>query len=605
MPEISKEERLKKLDELENQYSKNTKVPQSKADVQLEKPEVAAPENVSPFASMILGGTNVLNAGESFFAPKVLKYLYKKQYAMDMSDQEAENLSKQLYEKAQEKNPVTYGTAAVAREIGLGTGISKAAQGLKNIPAITTAATKYAEPALYGGANALKSAIEGGDSGDIAMSGLIGAGMSKAPEAIAAIPQKVADTARSATRFFTGTTKPLSDFIQKNPNIAKEITKKGYPASEQLIREQISQKKPMIEQMRLFKDAELNKQEAVNHLLEEGYQYDPLQVAGKIQQKINGIVTSSKQSEAIKAELNSHANFYKNAFKDDNGNVIPMEGEQISNLIKDFQVLAKNAYKDGTSPKITKIYREIAAEIRDEVGKDVPGFDKFMSQAERQVNRGKFIKKSVSEPNPGMNWETASEQEIAGLPVSESKLQTLLFDRSNKKVGMSMERDRNLQRLNTILPQGAKVTPEDLLRVEGRKLMESPKDVGTGSAPMLTGAPGGMLISALAKSQGVDHFTANALGVAGGVYLGQQIRQEGPRHATNIYMNIQRAEEAAKKYAANSSNFVEKMIGTKYQKILADALKNGAKSFASTLFMLKSSDPEFRQQYNEANGLDK
>lgn len=593
MPDLSKEEEQK----FRKAFEQNTKVPQSKADVQLEKPEVAAPENVSPFASMILGGSNILSAGESFLAPKVLKYLYKKQTGIDMSEEEAQNASRQLYEKAQEKNPVAYGAGVAAREIGLGTGITKTAQALKNIPAI--------EPALYGGANALKSGIEGGDSGDIAMSGLIGAGMSKAPEAIAAIPKKAADTARSAARFFTGTTKPLSDFIQKNPNISKEITKKGYPSSQELIQQQISQKKPMIEQMRLFKDAELNKQEAVNHLLEEGYQYDPLQVAAKIQQKINGIVTSSKQSEAIKAELNSHANFYKNSFMDENGNVIPMEGEQISNLIKDFQDLAKNAYKDGTSPKITKIYREIAAELRDEVGKDVPGFDKFMSQAERQVNRGKFIKKSVSEPSPGMNWETASEQEIAGLPVSESKLQSLLFDRSNKKVGMSMERDRNLQRLNTILPQGGKVLPEDLLRVEGRKLMESPTNVGSGSAPILTGAPVGMLASALAHSQGMDYLSSNALGGTVGVLAGQKIRQEGPALATSAYMNIQRAEEAAKKFALNSSNLVEKMIGTKYQKILADALKNGVKSFASTVFTLKSTDPEFRQQYNEANGLDK
>jgi len=168
-----------------------------------------------------------------------------------------------------------------------------------------------------------------------------------------------------------------------------------------------------------------------------------------------------------------------------------------------------------------------------------------------------------------------------------------------------MERDRNLQRLNTILPQGAKVTPEDLLRVEGRKLMESPTNVGSGSAPILTGAPIGMLTSALAHNQGMDYLSSNALGTTVGVLAGQKIRQEGPALATSAYMNIQRAEEAAKKFASNSSSLVEKMIGTKYQKILADALRNGAKSFASTVFTLKSTDPEFRQQYNEANGLDK
>ena len=601
MPDLSKEEEQK----FRKAFEQNTKVPQSKADVQLEKPEVAMPENVSPFQSLILGGSNILSAGESFLAPKVIKYLYKKQTGIDMSEEEAQNASRQLYEKSQEKNPVAYGAGVTAREIGLGTGISKAAQGLKNIPAITTAATKYAEPALYGGANALKSAIEGSDSGDIAMSGLIGAGMSKAPEAIAAIPQKAADTARSAARFFTGTTKPLSDFIQKNPNIAKEITKKGYPSSQDLIREQIAQKKPMIEQMRLFKDAELNKQEAINHLLEEGYQYDPLKVASKLEQRIKDIPISSKSSEAIKAELNSHVNFYKNAFKDENENIIPMDGNQVSKLIKDFQDMATKSYKEGTSPEITKIYREIAADLRKEVGQDVPGFDKYMRESERLVNRGKFIKKSVGEPNSGINWETASEQEIAGSPVSESKLQSLLFDRSNKKVGMSMERDRDLQRLNTILPQGAKVTPEDLLRVEGRKLMESPTNVGSGSAPILTGAPIGMLTSALAHNQGMDYLSSNALGTTVGVLAGQKIRQEGPALATSAYMNIQRAEEAAKKFASNSSSLVEKMIGTKYQKILADALKNGAKSFASTVFTLKSTDPEFRQQYNEANGLDK
>lgn len=602
MPELTKEEEQN----FKKAFQQNAKIPQSKADVQLEKPEVKmSEENISPFQSLLLGGSNILSAGESFVAPKVLQYLYKKQTGIDMSEEEAQNASRKLYEKSQEKNPIAYGTGVAAREIGLGSGISKAAQTLKNIPSIASTAQKYAEPALYGGANALKSAIEGGDSGDIAMSGLVGAGMSKAPEAIAALPQKAADTARSAARFFTGTTKPLADFIQKNPEIAKQITKKGYPSSQELIQEQISQKKPMIEQMRLFKDAELNKQEAINHLLEEGYQYDPLKLASKIEEKIKDIPISSKSSEAIKKELNSHVNFYKKTFQDEDGNIIPMDGKQISSAIKDFQDMASRAYKEGTSPEITKIYRQIAADLRAEVGSDVPGFDKYMKQSERLVNRGKFIKKSVSEPGSGINWQTASEQEIAGSPVSESKLQSLLFDRSNKKVGMSMERDRNLQRLNTILPQGGKITPEDLLRVEGRKLMENPTNVGSGSAPILTGAPIGMLTSALAHSQGLDYLSSNALGTTVGVLAGQKIRQEGPAIATKAYMNIQRAEEGAKKFAQNSSNLVEKMIGTKYQKILVDALRNGAKSFASTVFTLKSTDPEFRQKYNEINGLDK
>lgn len=613
---ISEQERLKKLNELENQYSKDNAIPQSKADVKLDEQlpysDIKMPDQFTQPQSAAIGASNTLDIGSSI-APKIIKYLYNKRTGLDMPEEQAKQMSDKIFNQAYEQNPVSYGAGRVAGEVGSGGLISKGAggiiKGVQNYPKLLKVAEKYAEPALFGATSGATSAMRGGDAENIATNALIGGAATKVvpklAEGVAALPGKIRDTAKGAVRFFTGTTKDIANFIDKNPELAKQITQKNYPSSEELIKQTIQQKKPILEQMQIFKDAETMKKEAVNHLLENDYKYDPLHVANLIDEKIKDIPISSKLSEQLKSELKSHVNFYKTAFQDENENIIPMDGQQISKLINDFQTLAKQAYKEGNAPEASKIYGNIAAQIRKEIGKDVPGFDKYMRQSEKLVNKGLFIKKKLGEPKQGINWQSADEQSLINSPISEQKLQSMIFDRRYGQVGTSAMRDRDLMRLNEIMPSGAKISPEDILRVQGKKLIENPRNVGTGSAPILTGTPFGIGVSALAHSQGMDYLPASALGSAAAIYAGQKIRQEGPALATKGYMNIKKAEDAASSLKNASTNLINKFIGTKYQKILQDAAMKGSKSFASTVFTLKSSDNDFRQQYNEIQGLDK
>lgn len=611
MPSLTKEQE----DNFKKAYQKNA-IPKSKTDVQVNEQlpysDMSIPEELSKPMSFVTGFSNTMDIGSSVL-PKAIKYLYNKKTGLDMPEEQAKQMSEKIFNQAYEQNPVSYAAGRGLGEIGAGSGIvggaEKIVQGARNFPKIAGVVEKIAEPGLFGATSGTTTALRGGDAEDIATNTLIGglgsAAVPKIVEGITKFPSAVRDTAKGAVRFFTGTTKEIADFIDKNPQLAKQITQKGFPSSDELMKETIQQKKPILEQMKIFKDAEIMKKEAVNNLLEEGYSYDPLHVANLIDEKIKDIPISSKLSEKLKSELKSHVNFYKNAFKDDNGNIIPMDGTQVSKLINDFQTLAKQAYKEGNAPEASKIYSNIAAQVRKEVGQDVPKFDEYMRKSEKLVNRGLFVKKKLAEPRQGINWESVDEQVLAGAPISEQKLQSILFDRKRGQIGTGMMRDRDLMRLNQVMPQGGRITPEDLLRVEGRKLIENPRNVGTGSAPILTGTPFGIAVSALAHSQGMDYLPASALGSAAGIFAGQKIRQEGPALATKGYMNIKKAEEASQKFKDASKNLVDKFIGTKYQKILQDAAMKGSKSFASTIMTLKTNDNEFRQQYNEMQGLDK
>jgi hypothetical protein len=612
MPALTKEQE----DNFKKAYEKKIKIPQSKADVKLDEQlpysDIKIPDQFTQPQSAAIGVSNTLDIGSSI-APKIIKYLYNKRTGLDMPEEQAKQMSDKIFNQAYEQNPVSYGAGRVAGEVGSGGLISKGAggivKGVQNYPKLLKIAEKYAEPALFGATSGATSAMRGGDAEDIATNALIGGAATKAvpklAEGVAALPGKIRDTAKSGVRFFTGTTKELSDFITQNPKVAQQITQKGFPDSQQLMTEKIAQTKPIIEQMKLFDDASKMRTEAINHLKEMDYMYDPIKLAQTIDSKIANIVKSSKASEAVKEELKSHSDFYKNAFTDDQGNVIQMEPQQIANAIKDFQLYAKKAYKEGNPPEVQKAYREIATELRREIGRDVPKFDEYMGKAEKLVNKGLYTKVKLAEKNQGINWQNVTEQEAMGMPVDESKLQSMIFDRKRGQVGMGMKRDRELGRLNEILPQNAKVTQEDLLRVSGRKLMENPRNPGTGSASMLTGVPFGIGASAIAHNMGADYLTSSAIGSVASSYAGQKLRQEGPSVATAGYMNIKKAEDAASSLKNASTNLINKFIGTKYQKILQDAAMKGSKSFASTVFTLKSSDNDFRQQYNEIQGLDK
>ena len=104
---------------------------------------------------------------------------------------------------------------------------------------------------------------------------------------------------------------------------------------------------------------------------------------------------------------------------------------------------------------------------------------------------------------------------------------------------------------------------------------------------------------------GADYLTSSGFGSLVSTLAGQKIRQEGPGIATKGYMAIKKVEDASNKLKNASTNLINQFIGTKYQKILQDAAMKGSQSLASTIFMLKSSDSDFRQKYNEIQGLDK
>lgn len=611
----TKEERLQKIREI---YGEN--IPTSKAEIKPEIPEESG--KISPVESLIAGGVNVGGgAGENIVYPYVIKKIYKEKYNKDLSDEEAKSLAQNFYEKAQAENPMAYGTGVAAREVGVGKGLGAISKGLESVPALRylakTAipgkdkAEKLSEAITYGGAGAASSALQGGNTSDIVESAGIGAALPTALQKIGSGVSKVAkglpDFLRGTTRVLTGTSPQLGEFIKENPQIAKDVARQGAPSSEQLITNAIERTKPAFENMKFFMDAQEYKKEAVNHLLDAGYGYSPQRIIDKLNKQIADLPIASRKTEALRKILKSEIKFYEDAYRDNQGNIKDMDGIQINKAIRDFQETAKQAYKKGTGPAqdIQKIYSNIAAQVRDEVGKDVPAYNKYMKLSENAVNKGLFLKQKLGDVPENYNWLSASEEEMGKIPISPSKLETTIFNRPNQKVGLGMQRDATLRRMNELLPPGGQITPEDILRVQGKKLIENPKQPGTGSAPVLTGSIASLPIYHFAKSTlGLSPDVASGVAAAGGIAVGNILRTRGPEMAGKGYRAIGNVEENIKNFSQSSKDLLDKTIGTKYQKILQDAASKGAKSFAATVFVLKSKDDNFRQLYNESNGIE-
>lgn len=614
MPKLT-DEQIKKFKEA---YGEN--IPTSKAEIKPEIPEESG--KISPVESLIAGGVNIGGgAGENIVYPYVIKKIYKEKYNKNLSDEEAKSLAQNFYEKAQAENPMAYGTGVAAREVGVGKGLGAISKGLESVPALRylakTAipgkdkAEKLSEAITYGGAGAASSALQGGNTSDIVESAGIGAALPTALQKIGSGVSKVAkglpDFLRGTTRVLTGTSPQLGEFIKENPQIAKDVARQGAPSSEQLITNAIERTKPAFENMKFFMDAQEYKKEAVDHLLDAGYGYSPQRIIDKLNKQIADLPIASRKTEALRKILKSEIKFYEDAYRDNQGNIKDMDGIQINKAIRDFQETAKQAYKKGTGPAqdIQKIYSNIAAQVRDEVGKDVPAYNKYMKLSENAVNKGLFLKQKLGDVPENYNWLSASEEEMGKIPISPSKLETTIFNRPNQKVGLGMQRDATLRRMNELLPPGGQITPEDILRVQGKKLIENPKQPGTGSAPVLTGSIASLPIYHFAKSTlGLSPDVASGVAAAGGIAVGNILRTRGPEMASKGYRAIGNVEENIKNFSQSSKDLLDKTIGTKYQKILQDAASKGAKSFAATVFVLKSKDDDFRQLYNESNGIE-
>lgn len=594
MPKLT-DEQIKKFKEA---YGEN--VPTSKADI---KPETELKtENVTPKESLIAGGTNIAGGfGENIVYPYLIKKIYKDTYNKDLSDEEAKTIAADYYQKAQSQNPGMYGLGVAAREIGTGMGLGKISKILPGKEAIGEAITS----GLYGAGS---SAVQGGTPTDIAESSLIGAAIpsvfSKIASGVKSAVEKTPDVLRGTVRVLTGTNPDLGKFIKENPQIAKDVARQGAPESQELIQNTIERTKSNFENMKFFMDAKEYRNEAVNHLLDEGYSYSPQKIINKINEKIKDLPIATKETESLRKILQSEIKFYQNEFKDAQGNIVDLTPQAVDRAIYDFQQKAKQAYKKGASKKVEEFYRNLAAQIREDVGKDVPGYNKYMKLSENSVNKGLFLKEKLGQVPEGFNWTSAAEEEIGKIPISSSKLQTEIFNRPTTKIGLGMERDATLRRMNEILPQGNKITPEDILRVQGRKLIENPKQPGTGSAPVLTGALASLPIYHTAKSFGMSPEIASTFATGGGLVVGNLLRTRGPEMAGKGYRAIGAGEELVKNNAQSLQNLLDMTIGTKYQKILQDAAARGMKSFGATVFALKTKDDEFRKIYNESNGIE-
>lgn len=603
MPKLT-DEQIKKFKEA---YGEN--VPTSKADI---KPETELKtENVTPIESLIAGGTNIAGGlGENIVYPYIIKKIYKNTYNKELTDEQAQQLAKNYYEKAQEQNPVSYGTGVGVRELGSGAllgGATKLAKTLPGISKIADAANKerVAESLTSGLYGAGVQSIEGGDASDIATTGLGFAAMPEVFRGAGKLASKIPGFAKESVRVMTGTNPKLGEFIEQNPAIAQKITKQGAPTSEEIITNTIERVKPSFENMKFYMDANKYRREAVNHLKDEMYTYDPIKIANKIKDIKKDYPIGSPLTESTRQELNSLENFYKQSYftEDAFGNKLPrqMNAEEIDAAINSLEKMAKNSYKNPIASDAGNKIRALASDLRSEVGRDVPGFDKYMKMAEQSVNKGNFLKQELGEVPKDYNWQMASQEEIGKIPISPQKLQTQIFDRPNKKIGTQMQRDETLRKMNQILPPQGRITQEDLLRVQGRKLMENPTAPGSGSAPVLTGGAVTLPLYYTLKGSGVSPDIASGVAAMGGLYAGNVLRTRGPEMATKGYMGIQKAEQNIKNFKQSSSDLIQRMIGTKYQKILQDAAAKGSKSFASTVFLLKTKDDNFRQMVNEIN----
>ena len=521
---------------------------------------------------------------------------------------------------SQEANEQAFPKSTLAGDVGsliVPTGATSALNKMKSLPAVGNLARRalIAQERSPGAYSAGRGAIAGLSEGiradqtvseepslsfdpmSSARGAAFSAGITKAPAAMKYAGEKLGQLGRGAVEVMTNTSPALGEMVSKRPDMYRDVTQAGAPASSEIAQQGIGyieqilgkQAKPFIESSKFKKEAELlasaeiPKRDLLKNLRSLKDQY------------------SSKQDSASKAQIDAIYNEYKR-YISSGGRGSPVASKDVMTYVQDLQSKAKSM-TPGTYSSMptatqdaTKFTKNIASDFNKMLGERNPGYSEKMREASKLANKGETIKKYLGNTNDPREYATGE------IPIDPQKVGNVFFSKT-KVPGIGQKRSM----AEEYLTSERYMSPEQTTKIkdiQNKYLMKKELEARTanGARNILGGTTAGVG-SAYIASRVLDTdpiYTAITMGTLGSM-AGGVVDKYGAPIAGKMYSGINKMSGMTDKASAGAkyvSDSLRSQFPREY-KVLADAASRGKKRYASTMFIMQQSNPEFNKYVNE------
>lgn len=603
----------------------------------LEESEVGSQENVSPKASDFLkrAGTFADIAGQTTFAKEsptratiergltnITLGAYPHLKAAVQSVQRGVPYAEALADVrvSQEANEQLFPKSTLAGDVGsliVPSGAGVLLNKATRVPTLSNMAGKImsAEKSYPTAANAVRGGMAGLTGGiradqtvnnepslsfdpTMAMTGAgLSAGITKAPAVMKYAGEKLGQLGRGAVEVMTNTSPALGEMVSKRPDIYKEVTQAGAPASSEIASEGIRYLEQIFgKDAKPFLMAKRFKDEAAQLAINPIPKKDLLKGLKDLRKEYVTANPSESKSQ-VNAIYNEYRRYIQGGKKGE-----PVIASDASSWVRDLQSKAKKM-TSGTygsmptaTPEATKFTKSAASTINKKIGDYNPGYADPMAKSSGYAARGEEIKKYLGNTNDPKQYP------FGEIPIDPQKTGNIFFSRT--KVPGIGEKRRTAEEY---LTSSRFMEPEQTTKIkdiQNKYLMKKELEARTanGARNILGGTTAGVG-SAYIASRVLDTdpiYTAITMGTLGSM-AGGVVDKYGAPIAGKMYSGINKMSGMTDK-ASTSAKYVSDALKSQFPreyKVLADAASRGKKRYASTMFIMQQSNPEFNKYVNE------
>jgi hypothetical protein len=526
---------------------------------------------------------------------------------------------------SQEANERAFPSATLAGDVaglavpsGAGALLDKATK----VPALANMAGKIinAEKAYPTAANAVRGGIAGLTGGitadetinnepslsfdpTMALTGAgASAGLSKLPSAIGYAKDKLGQTARGAVGVLTNTDRSLGEMINAKPDVYRQVTQEGAPSSPEIAAEGIRYLEQIFgKDAKPFLMAKQFKDEAAQLATNPIPKKDLLKGLKDLRKEYVTANPSESKSQ-VDAIYNEYKRYILGGKKGE-----PVSASDASTWVRDLQSKAKKM-TSGTygsmptaTPETTKFTKSAASNISKKIGEFNPGYEDPMSKASKYAAKGETIKKYLGNTNDPRSYE------FGEIPIDPQKAGNIFFSRT-KVPGIGEKRKTAEEYLTSSRFMEPEQTSK-LKNIQDQYLMKKQLEARTGSgARNILGGTTAGVGSAYIASRVFDTdpiYTAITMGTLGSM-AGGVVDKYGAPIAGKMYSGMNKMG-AGMDAASESAAFVNQSMKAQFpaiHKTLSDAASRGKKRYASTMYLLQQSNPEFNKFVNDIKEQD-
>ena len=511
----------------------------------------------------------------------------------DMTYEKALERLKLEQQLAEERSPVlsTVGQigGGVAATLPLG-GIGAISKGMKGKELIAPLTKQFGVGAGLGG---LEPVLEGKDVSDIitesGISGtgsiafpVAGMGLKKASQLLEPVVKSSKQIARDTYKNLVGpmfnVNKEYLDELEKNPKLFDKILE--LPIDSEKLGVELAgfiQKNPY-----RIKEKALSEQRDI--LLQNSTERINIKPMVEILKKAKNSLPS-KLSETDKQIKNSLDNYIQNYGKGKQQFYAQETKQILDGLRGDIERVGSFGDPTRKSGKLESILKQAQNELSTEIGNKIPQYKTYQRQIRQNLILSdllekKFLSKSVDNLNIADSL-ASGEMPPKNIEADYNKVQSFV----KRLTGPNATKD-DIKLASKMMVDHDYKSIEDLIKnIKLKKYVETRKNQGSNIRNAYI-AIGGSVGSNLG-------LPGTAVGVTGGAILGGLVEQKGGYYAGKAMQLPSKIAESM------PQDILRKASGTKYGKVLSDALSKGNKSFATTHYLLLQQDPEYRKQIEE------